>query len=437
MTHKLHSEHFLYLAFGFLLLSQIFVGNLTYGEEGEVPPILPMDLKTCYELAVLKNETLGLRKEDILAAQARYWQAVAAFIPRAEINATDTIQNNPISSTTKQDDRQNVAFTVRQPLFNGFREIANWQARDADIKASEQTYRRQYQTLFLDVADVFYQILSLEKELKSLNDIRDLQIKRLSEMDHRVKIGKSRPSEVISVKSDVATTNTNLEATKGTLEASRELMSFLIGVSPGKIELKDSQPVPTVEKLESYLEKTGERPDILADVWRERSAQKTVTATKADHLPSVSAEANYFLYQNPESQQDWNVVLTMTVPLFEGGLTQARVRERESFARTSTLNLEFLRRTAERDVRVAYDQFIATAAQHIWAQEALQLAKENYDLQSKDYTDGLANNLDVTDALRRVEEARRRLNETEIDLRLNMVRLHVAAGIVEPMKAKE
>ena len=40
-----------------------------------VPPG-PFDLQTCFELAVLRSETLGMKEEDIRVAQARYWQAV-------------------------------------------------------------------------------------------------------------------------------------------------------------------------------------------------------------------------------------------------------------------------------------------------------------------------------------------------------------------------
>ena len=57
------------------------------------PPPGPFSLQTCYELALLRSETLGMKEDDIRIAQARYWQAVGGILPKVHLIATEFVQN--------------------------------------------------------------------------------------------------------------------------------------------------------------------------------------------------------------------------------------------------------------------------------------------------------------------------------------------------------
>jgi outer membrane protein len=85
---------------------------------------------------------------------------------------------------------------VRQPIFSGFREFYNASANKADIKARKLDKERAYQLLYLDVADVFYQILMYERDLKLLREIETSLEKRVSDFNKRVELGKSRSGDL-------------------------------------------------------------------------------------------------------------------------------------------------------------------------------------------------------------------------------------------------
>ncbi|HYE74904.1 MAG TPA: TolC family protein, partial [Blastocatellia bacterium] len=176
----------------------------------------------------------------------------------------------------------------------------------------------------------------------------------------------------------------------------------------------------------------GERPDVIAALYARKSAEKQLSAAKGEHWPTISAEGNYYLKQNPDSDRDWNVLLTFDLPLFEGGIIEARVRERKALLRSSELNLDLIRRTAVREVRTAYNDFIASAAQVVRLQETVKLTTENYRVQSEDYTRGVVNRLEVLQALQQMHQARRQLQDAQIAAQNQLVRLHVAAGEIEP-----
>jgi len=415
------------------------------GSDGSVPvPPGPLSLQICFELAVLRSETLGMSEEDIRVAQARYWQAIGSILPRVHAIASETLQNSTGGGGGSgvltgdsfdssgfggsRKDRFISRLNVTQPIFSGFREFSTASATQATIEAHKQSKERTRQLLYLDVADVFYQILLYQGDMDLLDEMREALDDRVKELDRRVQLGRSRTGESLMAKSALAESLVSIEQARGLLGASTELLCFLTGVRSAKLELRDEQILPDAEALESYLASTGERPDILAAIQSERAARKELSAAKGEHWPTISAEGNYYLNESPSSRREWNIFLTFDLPIFEGGVIEARVNERQALARSSELNLERLRRAADTEVRTAYNNFVTSAAQGARLQEAVQVGEANYQVQMTDHKLGLASNLDVLDALGQWHDMRRRLLMVQTDARVNLVRLHVAAG---------
>ena len=199
-------------------------------------------------------------------------------------------------------------------------------------------------------------------------------------------------------------------------------------VEAGALKLENKHSFPAAEALEAYLRGTGERSDVLAAIETERSARKQLSAVKGEHWPTISAEGNYYLKQSPDRGQEWNIFLTFDLPIFEGGIIEARVSEQKALVRQSQLSLEQLRRTAVKDVRTAYNNFIASAAQVLRLKEATRISEENFRVQAEDYKLGIVTNLDVLSALRQLYNQRQQLIDSEMEARINLIRLHVAAG---------
>jgi len=412
-----------------------------------VPPG-PFDLQTCFELSVLRSETLGMKEEDIRVAQARYWQAVGAVLPKVHALMSESWRSSAggggtsgVVDTSGSGDTQffgggggarkdsfSSRINVKQPIFSGFREFNAGQAASADERARTHDRRRARQLLYLDVADVFYQTLMYEGDLKLLTSVQKTLQERIGELQRWVKLGKSRTGELLMAQADLAGAQVMVEQTKGLLGASKELLAFLTGVPADALKIENKYPFPKSEALEAYLRATGERADVLAAIEAERSARKQLSAAKGEHWPTISAEGNWYLKQSPDRDQQWNVFLTVDMPIFEGGIIEARVRERKALVRQSQLNLEYLRRTAVKEVRTAYNNFIASIAQVLRLKEATRISEMNYKVQAEDYKLGIVTNLDVLQALRQMYNQRQELHDSEMEARINLIRLHVAAG---------
>jgi outer membrane protein len=408
-------------------------------------PSAPLDLQTSFELAVLHSETLGMKEEDVRVAQARYWQAIGAALPKVHLLATQRWQNssgsssgltsstgiNTDSNNSGGTDRFESRIQVRQPIFSGFRDINIASATKADTEARKHDKQRAYQLLYLDVADVFYQILLYEEDLGILKELEKATKDRVADLEHRVELGKSRSGDLLSSKSQMGMIGVTVAQVNGLLQSTKELFAFLTGIPAPEIRLKDSLKLPSVESLETYLKETGERPDVLAAISEERAARKRLSAAKGEHWGTISAEGNYYLKENPASNREWNILLTADIPLFEGGIIEARIRENRALARSSELNLDQLRRTADMEVRRAYSEFLSSAAQLAHLSETVNVSAENYKIQSEDFKLGITSNLEVLDSLKTLLETRRQRLSTEIDAHITLIRLFVAAGKVQ------
>lgn len=408
-----------------------------------------LDLTACYELSVQRSEKLGIRFQEYKAAEARYWQAISTVLPNIKFIAEERIQNNAFSGGgssspgggtigggDNSSGRGRDAFTGRinltQPIFRGFRDYSLIAAQKAQAKAFDLDYKRALQSFYYDVSDLFYQIISFERDLEVLFLLEKALQERVQELKERVEIGRSRKSELLQAQTQLADAAVLVEQTLGVIAAARELMAFLTGLPAGQFALVDRQPMPSADKLDTYLWKSGARLDIQAAAERQRAATKDLSARKGEFLPTIDLEANYYAVQSPGTDREWNVIITGEIPLFDGALRINRVREGKALVEQSKLSLSEVLRSSQTEVRTTYSNFISSINQYLKLERALRLSQENYELQKRDYELGRASNLDVLTALSNLYETRRRYINTELQAKVNAIALQVAAGEVNP-----
>lgn len=413
-----------------------------------------INLEECFRLAAVRSDTLKISEQGIRVAQTQFSQAVANLFPTISIVNSQNYQSNNgfgggVSANPIQ--AQNASFlngtgsngfaingpyssstqiTLVQTIFNGFKNYNQVGANDAAIASQKYSLSRAYQTLYQNVAAAFYQILSNEGDLVILADEAKALEDRETELKLRVQLGRSRPAEQLQAQADLANAKVTIEQTRGLLGAAKELMAFYLGIPAKDIKLKETQKFPDSEQLETYLQRSGARPDILALVESERQARRNLSAAKGDLLPVVTLNGNVAITRDPPfNQDDWGFTLQIEMPLFDGGLILSRIREQKELVRTSELNVDELQRTADQDVRTALNNFNAGVAQAVQLREAALLSEENYNAQAQDYRRGVVSNLDVLNALKEFQDARRQLNSADMNARVNLINLHVAAGL--------
>jgi len=401
-----------------------------------------LDLQNCFQLTAIRDDSLKISMEDIEVARAQLSQSIAALWPTfTATNQQEFLHyRNPatagfsilgdstISGNRNYTSQSNV--NMSYTVFNGGQNWNNVGASSAAVAAKRQTLARDYQTIYQDVAQAFYNVLQYEGDMVIQSDLIDALKARVDDLRDRVNLGRSRPSELLQAQTDLANAKFTYESQRGSLDAAKETVAFYIGIPSAEFKLKDMRKFPSAAQLESYLQQSGTRPDVLSQLESLRQAERNLSVAQGQLWPTITANGNFLASQDPTSNDiDATMTLEASMPIFDGGLIIGQIHQNKELVRQSRLNVEQLQRTADQDTRTAYVNFNASVAQVLVLREAATLAAKNFEAQVDDYRRGVVANLDVLTALQDYQTARIQLHDANMMARLNLINLHVAAGM--------
>jgi outer membrane protein len=226
---------------------------------------------------------------------------------------------------------------------------------------------------------------------------------------------------------------------RNTLEDAQQAVREIIGTLPRTyMTLRTDMPVvsPEPTAVESWVETAQARNlglearRLAVDV-----ASQEVRRQKAAYFPTVdlvAAHANRkqggTLFGGGSHVETTDITLRMSIPIFEGGLTNAMVDEAVVRQRKTQEELELERRAVDRQTRAAYLGVLGAISrvkalqQGVTSQEAALKAKQ------ESYRAGLFTLLPVLDAERDLYLTMRDFARARYDYLLNRLKLKQAVG---------
>jgi outer membrane protein len=397
-----------------------------------------LSLDDCWRLALGRSEALALDGEELARIRARYEQVFGQILPYASFRATYTRQDEPpsgsgtsdVSQSFRQKERTQYNFNLRQPIFSGLREFYALRQNRALAAAGEDALRHAKLVLYADVADAFYAVLSADRELATRRDALRLAQERLDELAARHRLGISRRAEVLQQDAEVASIQAAIERLIGALGTAWDALRFLTGV-PGVRALADAMPEPApLPPVADFTARAfARRRDLRALDAQVLAAQEGVGVARAGYFPSADLETNYYTHREGISADiDWDVLLSFEMPLFEGGITQARIREARSYARSAALEAERRRREVEREVGRAWTSAAAFHAELGSLEKAVASARENYEIVQAEYRQNITTNIEVLTSFNTLQAVGLERDRIRFQAKLARVRLDVESG---------
>lgn len=400
-------------------------------------------LQEAFQSALQKNETVGLSQQQLIQARERVSQVRGGLFPQVALNATHFIQPRPDDPVAREffpEKQTTVNLSANQVLFRGLREFAGLR-QQKDLVASQEELRNQVAIqLYQDVAMAYMNVLTLERDLKNLDAQVKIYEERVGELQTRARRGESNANEVLTAQATEAALKAEVQLNRGQLRMAREQLAFVTGLSPDEVV---SDPNLAGNKklmpLANYLSRADERYDIKAAIKQFNAAEEEVSIAKGAHWPSLDLTGNYY-FKRPEGfthDLNWDLQFRLTVPLFEGGTTQSKVREAASKRMEADLSLARLRRQAHQEISTYYENFQSRQKQVEALRTSTTLAEKNYQVLQRDYRRGLARNIDVQAALTDFRTATRSLDQASFAVQLDLIRLQIASAEITAPTVKE
>ncbi|EFQ22518.1 outer membrane efflux protein [Aminomonas paucivorans DSM 12260] len=303
------------------------------------------------------------------------------------------------------------------------------QAAELEREAVLQDLAAARSDLVLEVQQAFYALVKAEDDLEVARRNVAVQEEQLARARAFFQAGKVPKSDVTAAEVDLGQARLEQTQASGTVEATRSLLYRTMGVSPRGQALSVTPPpwtdrkAPSVEAAQSGV---AARPDLKAQGLRVEEASRNVALAAKDLAWNVAAWGGYG-WSDPGTGE-WKSGLTLSLPLLDGGRTDAKVGQARA-------KLEEARATEE-DLRQKADLAVVEALTELrTAEESLRTAllvdrqaRENLDLARGRYREGVGSPLEVSQAALNRTKAQRSLAKARHDLRIAWAKLEHGMG---------
>jgi outer membrane protein len=280
-------------------------------------------------------------------------------------------------------------------------------------------------------------------------DLRSRQADTLLATD-LLRIAESQLQAGTGVGLDVTRAQAQLAATRSSLITSRnardhariDLLRALSLRIATDIVLTDSlstvaattEPVP--DEVTLLAEALERRPDILAEQERVRAAHQSLSAIKAERLPTLGLVADDGVIGKNATRllNTYTWGLQVTIPIFDGFRREARVQEQRSVVREAEIRQRDAEEQAQADVHGAVLDLAAAREQLTAATDRLRLAEQELAQARDRFNAGVAGNADVVNASLALTASRTLVNDAETAYQLARVSLARATGSVTTLR---
>lgn len=395
--------------------------------------ITEYSLDDCYKLALQKSFTVASSLEQINQAQSQVNQGQAGFLPTLSFKASRTYQDTPTNALGKSispSEQTTTNFNLSQNLFQGLKDLATVRQKKHLIESYEWAKKKAMMQLYQDISLAFYSVLSNQADIKNYQEQILTIKKRKNELASAQKSGRARESDVVTAESSIANLESSLANAKLSLASAEETLIYLTGIS-SDLKLKSDPNISSkLNKMEYYLESIEERPDIQESKKNILIAQDALKIAQAKFFPTLTLGANYYTSRPPGvfNGVKWDTNLTLTVPLFTGGLTRAQVSEASTLKSLSEINQQQIKEQAIQKIRTLYRTVEGNQEQLKKLIQAKNLAEKSYSLMAKDNSLGNTSNTEVLTSLANAQEHKRNADRVRLNAQYNYIKLQIESA---------
>jgi outer membrane protein len=300
------------------------------------------------------------------------------------------------------------------------------------------------QALAFRVASAYYQLVTAQERLQATQDTLRTAQTTQDAAENRLNNGLATLPDVLNARAETAQAAFDEESADGDEKIARVTLTEAVGADPSPNIVIDSQrSAPLPEKLTMSIDALidramKDRPDLMAQTLRIRSAEARIRVAKGEYKPqiilsgsaaqtSVWPTADYGVLGSA-SEPTWSVELGIRWRIFDGGARKNELLIAESKRRQEQDELTEIHDRATREVWTAYIAFRTALRKHDAAVALLESANTSYSSSLEAYKYGVKNLVDVVTAEDQLAKARLSSVSARSELFLEAVNLEFATG---------
>jgi len=399
------------------------------------------DLVTLYRDSRVSDPVYQAARAQYQATTEKLPQARAGYRPLVAGSAS--IFRNDVELQIAADleyTTKTYAVTLSQPILRLQNWIAITQAQQQVLQA-ESILATAQQDLGLRISQAYFDVL-LAQDNVALSETQKTAISgQLDQAKRNFEVGTSTIVDTLEAQARYDQAVAKEIADRNDLEVKRRALQVLLGKLPdGLVPVREPLTLvePQPNDIEAWVKAAADSSFQIAIARANYEiARQEVKRQRAGHLPTLDLSASYARVDNPATAAPGligpvtntsSIGLTLSVPIFSGGLTQSRVREALALRDRFEQDLENAQRSVAQSVRTSYLNVTSGIAQVRALEQALVSTQSQLDSTVLGRDVGVRTSVDVLNAQQQVFQTRRDLQQARYNYLLNTLRLKAFTG---------
>ncbi len=346
------------------------------GASAQTPPRTLQDALT---MAYSTNTALLAERANLRATDENVPAALAGWRPTVTISANAgyadgtsiTHTTSPFfpPSTTEQNALRGTnteQLTVSQPLYRGGQTRAGTNRAENQVMGERARLMAQEQTTFINVVSAYVNVIQDEEVLALNVNNEQVLTRQLQATNDRFRVGEITRTDVAQAEAALAGATATRQTAEGNLQTARAAYQQVVGELPGKLVEPQPLRLPTgtLEQASSLAE--GNNPNVVAAMFDDSAAKDNFDLQYAKLMPTLSLQGQLSRAEDATqpnlTQKTAQIVAALSVPIYQGGVEYAAIRQARQLQQQSRTKVEDARRAANQAVTSAWETYNAAKA---------------------------------------------------------------------------
>ena len=426
----------------FLFALDVFAGEPAAGADR-------LTLQEAIEVALSHHPSLLAARGNLQVQQALVGEVRSNYFPqlnlqtdytRATANASTSVQSSQALFQGRQTTApSNTSFnnyaatlTLQQRIFDFGKTIADVESAHETMQGSDLSAMASRQTVAVNVKVAYFGLLQARRLVQVQEETVRQNQEHLDQTRGFYQAGTRTRYDVTTAEVNLTNAQLNLINAQNAETVARVTLANTMGVPDRPIgELEDLLSFQRFEISEDQAiqEALSSRPDLMSLEAQRRAADATIRSARRSYFPVLSGQADYtWRGQDYPLVWNWDVGLTLTIPLFSGYLTQSQVAAARANTLVADANKEVLRQSVILEIHQDFANLTEAEKRVQTSEVVVRQAEENLEQANGRFQAGVGTTVEQTDAQVLLTNAKTTQVQALYDYRVAVAQLQKAMG---------
>lgn len=394
--------------------------------------------------AYQNSPVINASRASLRATNENVPRALSGYRPRIEATADigstwteSSVPGLPTNRTTR--DPRGIGLEVTQNLFDGGRTSNSVRQAETQVLAARLRLDATVQQTLFRGAEIYMNVLRDTAILNLQRNNVEVLEEQLRQSRDRFEVGEVTRTDVAQAEARLASARSQVSLAEANLRANIGRYRQIIGTEPRELGPGRAPDALVPNNLDTALSiGLSENPAISASRFALDAAQLQVRVLESDFMPRVGVRGSVSHRVDsqgaPRDTRSTNasIVAQLTVPLYQGGETSARVRQAKESVSEARFELEQVRDEVRSSVIISWGALEAARAQIMAAEIQVDAAETALTGVREEARVGQRTTLDVLNAQQELLNARVNLITAQRDRIVGAYALIQAMGRLTP-----